>query len=235
MPPLMNTSLLCRLSQIAAPVSLAVVLFGATGCRPAAPAERVVEKEKVAAGEADSSNNGELRTQSTRVTLEFPGGTLGDLRNHLPASPAEPFNLIVSDEFASLPVPAFSVRDADSSALARALTHHLYSYGVKIESMDLVNAGAPVYVTFSESGSYSQAGNLLLRSLSMEPAEAARLSSAVQNAWKALSKSDVVYGAVIRYHPETRQLFVSGPSSAMAALDEVLRTFPKDKSAASQP
>lgn len=250
----MNTSLLLRtypgravFFQIAKPVCVSILAaLGAAGCCPrSAPSAGDAAKGGVATltvsaeTSAKPAADEDGRQRSTRVTIDFPGGTLGDLRKYLPVPPNEPFNLIVSDEFAALALPAFSVRDADSSALANALTHHLYSQGVKIELMNYVQNGTAVYVTYSDPASvgntfYDRNGDLLFQCEEMDAESAARLAEAMRSAWSTFYRGDSV-PATLRYHEATQQLFVSGPRPALDVFNAVLQSIRSGPPAARQP
>lgn len=238
----MNTSPLSRDYRFPAPAFVArtaLILFALCMLSGCSPRQAARDEAASVAGDtakpdavvAERDGGGGIRKVTTRVTMTFPGGTLGDLRNHLPAPPNAPFNLIVGDEFAAIPVPAFAVRDADSSQLARALSHQLYPKGVTIEAMDMMpedSGGAPVYVTYSDPDNrfYGRVGDLRFRSVEMGPEAAARFAPALQNAWAVFFQSTAA-PVVVRYHAETRQLFVSGPGPAMTVFDEVMGTFVK--------
>ena len=246
MPLLMNSSSSSRFSRAGlisgVPAVLLVLgLLGVSGCcRDAADRSTVkAGAQAVEAGagtatsaEAETGFNG-LRRASARVSIDFPGGTLGDLRKYLPKAPNPPFNLIVGDDAAAVPLPAFSVRDVDSTELANALNHQVHGHGVSIMARDFVplhGSGTPAYVTFRQPGEIENVRYLEFKSIEIQPADALRLSAAVQSAWQVFFGSDNV-PATLRYHAETRQLFVSGPASALAVFERVLETFPKDENA----
>ena len=249
MPLLMNTSSFVRCSRLGPRVVvtsllLAFAMFAASGCRQGEgdrASRRIAEQpaEVTKSVEGNTSGNGEGRQVSTRVTIDFPGGTLGDLRNYLPKAPNEPFNLIVGEDELSIPLPAFSVRDADSTQLARALSHQLYRYGIMIQACDFVpgaSSGAPSYVTYRDPQNqpYDTSSNTQFVSVELDPKDAPRLAAAVQSAWQVRYQVDKV-PATLRYHAETRQLFVSGRSSALDVFNDVLRSFPKENVPAGQP
>ncbi len=240
----MNTSSFVRCFRLGPSVAatsllLAFAMFAASGCRQGEAdrasrrtAEQPAEVTKPVEG--NTGGNGEGRQVSTRVTIDFPGGTLGDLRNYLPKAPNQPFNLIVGEDAASIPLPAFSVRDADSSGLARALNHQVFRHGFTIEACDYVpngGSGAPSYVTYRDPQKqpYDMSANEFL-SVEIDPKNAPRLAEAVQSAWQVRYQVDKV-PATLRYHAETRQLFVSGWPSALRVFDDVLKTLPKEESA----
>lgn len=249
MPLLMNTSSFacCRRAGSGVAVGsllLVFAMFVASGCREGA-SDRGVGKsadqpvEAAAKESADGKVGGEGRSGSTKVSVDFPGGTLGELRNHLPKAPNPPFNLIVGVDAASTPLPAFSVRDADSTQLARALTHQLHPYGISIVACDFVfhgaGSGGPVYVTYRDpSNQPYDLANLKFWSLRVEPEDASRFVAAVQSAWEIRYRQEKI-PATLRYHEETRQLFMSGPETAFDIGEKVAETFPWKSDPAGQP
>jgi len=239
MPLLMNTSSFVRRSRVGSGSAALALLFvfamlGASGCRERETRQAATAVKAQAVEAEDAKSVATERRVSTRVTIDFPGGTLGDLRNYLPKAPNPPFNLIVGDDAASTPLPAFSVRDADSGQLARALSHQVFRHGFTIEACDYVpngGSGAPSYVTYRDPQRqpHDMSANEFL-SVEIDPNSAPRLAEAVQSAWQVRYQVDKV-PATLRYHAETRQLFVSGWPSALRVFDDVLKTFPKEERA----
>ena len=205
-----SSSRLRRAAALGAILAGGAALLSVTACRPQPPTAEAAASATTAPGPVENSSPDFLGHR--RITIDFPGGTLGDLAARLPKPPAEPFNLIVPEDLRAAPLPQFSVRDADSSLLASSLSFVLRPQGVELTQMANPSpGGAAVYAAIKIA---DRSGTWGIRAFHLASEDLARMTGSIEAAWSLLPG-----GSQLRYHPETETLFVYGNGDALRAVD----------------
>ncbi len=154
------------------------------------------------------------------VDLDFPGGALGDLADLLrkDTTGAGRLNLIVDPRFRTLTIPAIHVRNAGAYALGEALDRMLRPQGAAIQTLGPGSAGAPVFVLVPVKAEESEEAGREFRSFAiadlLDRYTPEQIASALRTAWELDPANDPA-ALLIKYHPETRLLFVAGPGDAV--------------------
>lgn len=155
------------------------------------------------------------KPRSASINIVFPGGSVAELVAVINGSDNASFNLIGEKIYQDVPLPPFSLRNAEPASLAMALNGLLRSRELTIslagpnifvltKSTNPASAYAPPAPTFQ---AYQLAP--YLTNLSVED-----ITDAISAAWA----SDAAHDAKLvrfKYHPATKLLFVYGPPEAI--------------------
>ncbi|MBE2212993.1 MAG: hypothetical protein IAE82_03910 [Opitutaceae bacterium] len=166
-----------------------------------------------------SENTPPQKTPVVGVDLDFPGGALGDLADLLrkDATGTCRLNLIVDPQFRKLTVPAIHVRNAGAYALSEALDRMLRPQGAAVEALGPGGSGDPVFVLVPVQANEIQESTRAFRSYAiaelLDRYTPEQIAGALRTAWELDPANDPT-ALLIKFHPETRLLFVAGPDGA---------------------
>lgn len=163
------------------------------------------------------SNPGQPSVES----LDFKGGTLADFVDAANASGSS-FNLVAHGDHLKMAVPPFSVRNVAPAALAQALDHLLRPQGVSVSSI-YMPASEPI---FTVTPTQRPRPNNLIHAFQLAPfldsIPVEEIVSAIRTAWE-LTPGRAPDELVVKYHPGTKLLLVSGPQEAVEMADLIVR------------
>ncbi|MBC8012015.1 MAG: hypothetical protein H7067_18170 [Burkholderiales bacterium] len=184
-----------------------------------------------------------------RFSLKFPGGTLADFATFLGTDAVAKqgvFNLLVQPEAATLPLPAFEVRNADAptlaAALSRLLAHHPEAYleeatnylghGTSGASANLTSASwiyvAGIYRLKPEAA--AEAAPVTHPFVVAElikptgPFEIVDIIGAIRAAWELdpTKAATTTTSLNLKYHEASRLLLAAGPREAVNLAGQVI-------------
>ncbi len=154
--------------------------------------------------------------------LDFKGGTLADFLEAAKASGSS-FNLVAHREHLMVAVPPFSVRNVEPAALAQALDHLLRSYGLAVSSFIGSPTSQPIFTVTATQRPHP---NNLIHAFQLGPfldsMPVEEIVSAIRTAWE-LTPGWAPDELVVKYHPGTKLLLVSGPREAVEMADLIVR------------
>lgn len=152
------------------------------------------------------------------ITVDFQGGTLGQLITAINKSGPTPFNLVVEKKFMDLPVPAFSVRNAGPENVATALDQLLVGYVINTNRHAVT--GEPVFVLTQAPVNTVQSFYSYNLAPMLEVYKTEDIVSAIRAAWE-LDPRHNPDDLRLKFHPETKLLLVAVVKTNDG--DEVLR------------
>lgn len=186
-------------------------------------------RAKIAALEFIAQNSpADPSTQSRLITVNFPGGPFSALVAATEKSSPGAFNVVGEKADLAIELPPFSVRNADVSSLASALTAMLQPRGYMLASNGRSQNQSSVF-TLRKLYSY-EAANVdrpsMFQSFQLAPylqnQSVDDIVGAVRMAWE-LDPKHSPKALDVKFHPPTGILLVSGPGEAISVVQTVLR------------
>ncbi|MDO8542724.1 MAG: hypothetical protein Q7S40_19965 [Opitutaceae bacterium] len=162
------------------------------------------------------------------TTIDFPGGTLAQLVKSISGASESHFNLVGETADLATELPAFSIRNADTEAVANALGLLLNGRGLSIIRAPQQRSGPnpsdiPVYVLMKRSGDTNAFESFQLGPY-LEKQSVDDIVSAVRTAWE-LQPQNKPEALQLKFHPATSLLLVSGTPGAIAVASKVISTL----------
>lgn len=150
-------------------------------------------------------------------SLNFSGGTLGEFATIIAENESYPFNLVVSEELAHLKLPAFTLRNVDGAVLASALTGLLQSQNayvrIPVMTQDSNQTLVAMAMEFAPPNSSTRIECFDLVML-LDDFTSDQIADSIRAAWSLDSMLDP-NSASLKFHPETKLLFVAGHSDTI--------------------
>jgi hypothetical protein len=185
-------------------------------------------RAKIAALEFIAQNSpADATTQSRLITVNFSGGPFSALIAATEKSSPGVFNVVGEKADLAIELPPFSVRNADVSSLASALTAMLQPRGYMLASNGRTQNQSSVF-TLRKLFSY-EAANLdrpsVFQSVQLAPylqnQSVDDIVGAIHAAWE-LDPKHPASALNVKFHPPTGILLVSGPGEALIVVQAVL-------------
>jgi len=163
------------------------------------------------------------------LTLDFPGGSLGDLIKTVEGMSGEPALNVIGEKAAlATEVQAFTVRNANRDIVLMAIGQLLRSKGVRLEAV-----GNGVFIVSSDASrdrrpprakteaifDSFQLGGIIDEQQSVD-----NIVDAIRTAW-TLNPAHEANALQLKFHPGTKLLLVSGPPDAVEMTRQVIRSL----------
>lgn len=187
-------------------------------------------KEKIAALEyvANARWSASMATQPSPklISIDFRGGTMSALVDAINKDGGG-FNVLGEKADFALELPAFSLRNAEATSLAQALSGLLQQRGYSLSTTGRASGNqSPVYtlrrLTAHEQHNY---GASHIQSFQLGPylehQNVDDIVGAIRTAWE-LDPANKPEMLRVKYHPATNLLLVSGPPNAVNVVQVVL-------------
>lgn len=160
------------------------------------------------------------------ITIDFRGGSLAQLAAAIASSGRGTFNIVGAAEDVNAAVlPAFSVRNADPSALMESLNALLQSQKLYLERPRKGNEWIEGTYTVYRRASLSREQRPTFESFQLRPYLANHsiddIVAAVRGAWE-LDPAHAADALRLKFHPPTGILLVSGPEDAIRIAHNVV-------------
>lgn len=167
----------------------------------------------------------------TLLTIDFPGGSLAQFVAKVSESGATPFNVIGEKADLATQLPPFSVRNAELTAVASALSRMVARHGLTL--MATTPDENTVY-TVTKLASV-EVGPKWFQSFQMAPYLQTQPIDAIVDAIRVAWQLDAAHdpkALELKYHPATTLLLASGPPEAVVVVRGVLSSMKPGVSAA---
>lgn len=187
-------------------------------------------RAKIAALEFIAQNSpADANASSRLITVNFPGGPFSALVSATEKSSPGAFNVVGEKADLAIELPPFSVRNADVSSLAAALTAMLQPRGYMLASNGRTQNQSSVFtlrkITSLEAQNIADRPSLF-QSFQLAPylqnQSVDDIVGAVRTAWE-LDPKHSASALNVKFHPPTGILLVSGPGDATMVVQTVLR------------
>jgi hypothetical protein len=163
------------------------------------------------------------------VSLDFPGGSLGDLIALVGKTNGETALNVIGEKAAlSTEVQAFTVRNADRDALLRAIGELLRSKGVRVQGV-----GGGVFIVSSDSPKDRRPthprsevvfDSFQLGSYLDDQQSVDNIVDVIRSAW-TMNPAHDANALQVKFHPGTKLLLVSGPPEAIEMTRQLIRSL----------
>jgi hypothetical protein len=171
------------------------------------------------------------------ISVDFPGGTFSALSAAISKTDGAYFNLIGEQSDLTTELPAFSVRNASPEIFAAALNQLLTPRGLEIKpGGNMINGEGTVFVIAKSiprrpvaSSEPTQFESYQLGSL-LGKQSVDDIVDAIRQAWE-LDPTHKANALVLKFHPPTKLLLVSGSSAAINVARQVIAaiaSLPRD-------
>lgn len=195
---------------------------------PSTPPTPPLTADPVAADQPKSATS----APHTLLTIDFPGGSIAQFVAKVSESGATPFNVVGEKADLATQLPPFSVRNAELTAVASALSRMVAMHGLILMATtpDETNT---VY-TVGKMASF-EVGPKAFKSFQMAPYLQTQPIDAIVDAIRVAWQLDAGHdpkALELKYHPATTLLLASGPSEAVVLVDKVISSLNPPGSAA---
>ncbi|HVS52070.1 MAG TPA: hypothetical protein VHD62_06910 [Opitutaceae bacterium] len=158
------------------------------------------------------------------LSIDFVGGSVADLLATL-AKNGTRFNLLANNEEMATPLPAFSVRNALPTGLAKALDQLVHARGLSVEQTGSGPIGAePVFVLIRPL----RPSNTIFESFQMEPYlqkhSIQDIIDAIRTAW-TMNPAHGADELQVKFHPPTKLLLASGSPAGIELARQVVNSL----------
>lgn len=157
----------------------------------------------------------------TSLTIDFPGGSIAKFISMIASSSGQPFNVIGEKSDMETLLPPFSVRNVEPSGVANALNNLLFQRG-----LSLVPSGASVYTLIRTDPNTNYLTSFASFQIApyLQDQSVDDITAAIRLAWQ-LNPSHDEKALVLKYHPPTTLLLISGSAAAVGVAERVINSL----------
>ena len=165
--------------------------------------------------------------------VDFPGGSLEQLVKSVSTADGAIFNVVGEKTDLAVTVPAFSLRNADGESLANALNQLIAPRGLNItraQGPNIVAPGSrvqtnyPIYVLVRRSAIERAAFDSFQLAPYLEKQSIDDIVMAIRTLWE-LNPGNKPEALLLKFHPPTKLLLVSGTPEAIGVAGKVISTL----------